>query len=386
MRTVFEYLKSKSIIGGICMTIFIQIIFITVFTTGAKPALDNISELTVAIINEDTQYGVEIAEKLEGELPFKTVSDLSLQQAKEELDERKIHMVVQIPANFSQKLTLQNEQVQLNFYINESNPQITSGTMQTLANQFSNQITNQLGIENMKGILQGLNLPEDQAGQLAENVTYKVKSNIINSNTPPTGMHNGMAPLFLTLASYVGAMIFTMLAVATLNQMKKKYGKWKAFWAMQAGNAIVALIVPLVGLGIYFSFQSYGTDVFVRMWLSHGLEMFVAMGVTGVFAMLLGQAGAFINMPLMLIQTVSSGTVMTQDMMPAVYKFISHISVMYYSVQSDYSLLFGGGDAAESIGMMGIVGAGAILISMLINGLKSSDKSNVGKQEVDNAA
>ncbi|MFX3631765.1 MAG: hypothetical protein ACE3L7_11705 [Candidatus Pristimantibacillus sp.] len=37
-----------------------------------------------------------------------------------------------------------------------------------------------------------------------------------------------------------------------------------------------------------------------------------------VITMLFGQAGAFINMSLMLFQTVNCGTVMTQDMMPAV--------------------------------------------------------------------
>ncbi|WP_256761823.1 YhgE/Pip domain-containing protein [Cohnella sp. WQ 127256] len=385
MRTVFEYLKSKSIIGGIAMTIFIQVVFISIFMAGFKPALNNVSELTVAIINEDPQYGMEMVEKLEGQLPFKTVSDLPFGQAKKELDERKIHMIVHIPADFTQKLMQQNEQVQLDFYINQSNPQMTSTTMQTVATQFSDGIKNQLGMETMKGILQGLNLPEEQAGQQAENVANKVKSNIINSNTPPTGMHNMMAPMFLTLASYVGAMIFTMIAAAQLKQMKTKFGKWRSFWAMQVGNALVSLIVPIVGVSIYFLFQGYETDVFVSMWLSHALEMFVAMGVTGLFAMLLGQAGAFINMPLMLIQTVCSGSVMPQDMMPALYKFISSISVMYYSVQSDYSHLFGGGNAAESMGMMAIIGAGTILISMVINGFQST-KSNNGKQEVELAA
>jgi uncharacterized phage infection (PIP) family protein YhgE len=386
MRTVFEYLKSKSIIGGTAMTIFIQVVFISIFMVGFKPALNNVSELTVAIINEDTQYGVEMVEKLKGQLPFKTVSDLPLGQAKEELDERKLHMIVHIPAEFTQQLTQQNEQAQLDFYINQSNPQMASTTMQTVATQFSDGIKNQLGMETMKGILQGLDLPEDQAAQQAQYVANKVKSNIINSNTPPMGMHNMMAPMFLTLASYVGAMIFTMMAVARLNQMKIRYGKWKSFWAMQAGNALISLIVPIVGVSIYFLFQGYGADVFVSMWLSHALEMFVAMGVTGLFAMLLGQAGAFINMPLMLIQTVCSGSVMPQDMMPAVYKFISSISVMYYSVQSDYSLLFGGGNTAESIGMMGVVGAGALLISIVINGLQSRAKSNAGEQEVELAA
>ncbi|CAH1199142.1 hypothetical protein PAECIP111893_01241 [Paenibacillus plantiphilus] len=386
MRIIREYLKSKSIIGGIAMTIFIQVVFISIFMAGFKPALDNVSELTVAIINEDTQYGAEMVEKLEGQLPFKMVSDLPLGQAKEKLDERELHMIVHIPADFTQKLTQQNEQVELDFYINQSNPQMTSTTMQTVATQFADGIKNQLGTETMKGILQGLNLPEDQAGQQAENITNKVKSNIMNSNTPPTGMHNMMAPFFLTLASYVGAMIFTMMAVAQMKQMKIKVGKWKAFWAMQAGNALIALLVPLVGLTIYFLFQGYGADVFVSMWLTNALAMFVAMGVTGLFAMLLGQAGAFINMPLMLIQTVCSGSVMPQDMMPAVYKFISHISVTYYSVQSGYSLLFGGGVAAETIGMMGVVGAAALLISMVINGFQSSARSNNGKQEVEIAA
>ena len=64
----------------------------------------NVTELTVAIVSEDTEVGAEFAEKIKGQLPFKVKSDLTLDQAKDKLDEHDLSMVVHIPAPFYKQL------------------------------------------------------------------------------------------------------------------------------------------------------------------------------------------------------------------------------------------------------------------------------------------
>jgi hypothetical protein len=294
--------------------------------------------------------------------------------------------VVHIPADFTSNLSQQGEQVQLNFLINNATAQTVSGTMKSVADQITSQISQQLKVENMQGILQEMQVPEVEANQLAEGAVNKVKTNLILSNAPPAGMHNSMAPMFLTIVSYVGAMIFSMMAVGALNKLKGKHGKWKSFFTLQGIIIGLSLIGPLVGLGIYFAIQGYGIDVFISMWLSHALEMFVAIQVTSVITMLLGQAGMLINMPYLLIQVIGTGAIMPQEMMSGFFKFFSSFSVMHYSVETDYSLLFGGGNLTESIGMMGIIGAVAVLINMLIQKLKAVSVTKKDGLEVEAAA
>jgi uncharacterized phage infection (PIP) family protein YhgE len=385
MKIVSDYLKDKLFVGGITMLIFYQIIMITIYMGGYSAVPRNVTELTVAIVSEDTEVGAEFAEKIKGQLPFKVKSDLTLDQAKEKLDEHDLSMVVHIPADFTSSLSKLEEQVQLNFYINNATAQSVSGTMQSVANQITSQISQQLKVENMQGILQGMQVPEEKANELADGAVNKVKTNMINSNVPPAGMHNAMAPMFLTIVSYVGAMIFSMMAVGTLNKLKGKHGKWKAFFTLQGLQMVISLIGPLIGLGIYFAIQGYGIDVFLTMWLSHALEMFVAIQVTSVITMLLGQAGMLINMPYLLIQVIGTGAIMPQEMMSGFFKFFSSFSVLHYSVLTDYSLLFGGGNLTESIGMMGVIGAVALLINLIIHKLKAVSDSKKSEEKVESA-
>ncbi|MFF2094125.1 YhgE/Pip domain-containing protein [Paenibacillus sp. NPDC058174] len=375
MRTILAFLKSKTLLGGAFMLVFYQIIFVGIFISGYSAVPKNAADLTVAIVNEDAQYGAEIAKQIQEQLPFHLKTNLSYEEAKEELNGRDVHLVVHIPNDFTQKLTQQGEQVQLDFLINQSNPQLVSGTMQSVASQITDKLSQQLTVENVKGILQGLKLPEDQASQLADQASNKFKSNMVLSNPQPAGMHNQMAPMFVTMVSYVGAMIYSMMAVSTLGQLRSKFGKWKAFLGWQGANALISLIAPLIGLTIYFSVQGYGAEVFVQMWLSHALEMFVAMEVTSVFCLLLGQAGMIVNLPLLLIQTISGGSVMTQEMMPGFFKFFSSFSVMYYSTQTDYNLLFGGSGTWKSIMMMAVIGLGALVINSVIHQFKKVNES-----------
>jgi len=61
---------------------------------------------------------------------------------------------------------------------------------------------------------------------------------------------------------------------------------------------------------------------------------------------------------------------MVREMMPGFFKAFSYISPLYYSINLDYNVLFGGGgtvDLAQGLGMVAIV---ALLINALIYSIK----------------
>ncbi|GGD89457.1 YhgE/Pip domain-containing protein [Paenibacillus nasutitermitis] len=370
-----SFLAHKGIISGIFMIVFYQVIMIGIFMSGYSAIPRNIPDISVAIVNDDQQQGMEIAKQIQKELPFHVITGQSLEDARQQLEDRSIHFIMHIPADFTQKLSSQGEQVKLDFYLNQSNPAATNSTVQSVADQITAKISAQVQSQSIQGILQTMQVPKDQSEQMAEGVMTKVAPDMIISNPQPDGMHNQMAPMFLTMATYVGAMIYSMMAVGALNQLKGKLGKWKAFFALQGVHVLLALIAPLVGLTIYFAIHGYGGEVFVKMWLVHALELFAAIQFTSVFCLLLGQGGMLLNLPLLLAQTISSGAVLPQVMMPGFFKGLSHISVMYYTVQLDYNLLFGGGRTAELLLGLGLVGAAALILNVVIHQFKGASKS-----------
>ncbi|MFF2481464.1 YhgE/Pip domain-containing protein [Paenibacillus sp. NPDC058071] len=361
-----NFFRNKGVLSGIFMIVLYQVIMLSVFMSGYSAVPKNIDRLTVAVVNEDAKYGVEFADKIKEQLPFRVITDQSLAQAKEELENRDIHFIMQIPSDFSEKLSGQGEKASLNYYANGGNPAIVVSTVQSVAEQITNQIAAQLQSQSFQGLLTTMQMPEEQAKATVDSIMTKVESNIVVTNPQPAGMHNQMAPMFLTMATYVGAMIYSMMSVSALKSMRGKMGKWKAFLALQGTNAVIAVIAPLVGLGIYFSVQGYDAAAFFQVWLNHSLELFAAIEFTSIFSLLLGQAGMLLNMVLLLVQTISNGAVMPRAMMPGFFEAVSHISVMYYTVQLDYNFLFGGGKTGVYLFSLAAIALSALAINAVI--------------------
>lgn len=375
------FLKNKLIMSGVFMMIFYQIMMIGIFMAGYSAMPKNLPELTVAIVNEDAQSGEQFVKQLKEQLPFHIETGLSLEKAQKALDDRDIHMVMHIPGDFTQVMSEQGKQAKLDFFINQSSSTMTSSSMQSVADQIASQISANIQSQSFTGMLQGMQVPEEQAKQLVDGVMTKVATNIVMTNPQPAGMHNQMAPMFLTMASYVGAMIYSMMSVGALNQIKGTMGKWKAFAALQGTNILLSLIAPLSGIGIFFLFQGYGGEAFVNIWLTHALQMFVSILFTSMFCMLFGQGGMLLNMPVLLSQTIANGAMMPQDMMPGYFKAISYISPMYYTVHMDYNTLFGGGQSSKYLIGLLLVGAGALIINIVIHAFKKVKATSAEEQQ-----
>ncbi|MBE7680712.1 ABC transporter permease [Paenibacillus sp. P13VS] len=369
-------LKHKGVKAGIFMIVFYQIVMLTVFMSGYSAIPKNVTNLTVAIVNEDQQSGTEFVQKLQEQLPFNIVTDESLEQAKTGLEDRDIHMVIRIPGDFTEKLSEQSGKAQLEYLINESNPTTITSSMKSVAAEITAQISAQVQAQSFEAVLNGMQVPADQSKQIVESTTGKVSSNIVMSNPQPAGMQNQMAPMFITMALYVGAMIYAMQSVGGMQQLRAQMGKWKAFFALRGANLLISLIAPLVGVGIYFMVQGYGVEVFLKMWLVHSLQLFVSIEFTSIFIMLLGQGGMLINMIFVLSQSIANGTSMSLEMMPGYFKFVSQITPMFYSTHLDYNILFGGGRTAHYAIGLALVGLVAFVLNAAIQHFKQAKQTN----------
>lgn len=362
-----KFLKNKGVTGAIFMAIFYQVIMIGLFIPGYSAVPKNIDKLHISIVNEDNQYGKTIAEQLKEQLPFKTI-DLgqSLKDSKEELNNREVQLIIHIPNDFSSNLQSGKTPPTINYYLNESNPALITSTVKMVVSEIDSKLSEEFSFNKAKGILANLNVPEKQADQLAKSIGNSLNANLISINKMPNGMHNQMAPMFMTMVSYIGAMIASMMLVGAFKAESQTFGKWKTFGNLQLKSALMALIAPIIGIAILYLVHGYGGETFIQLWMHHSLEMFVALQFTMIFTFLFGQSGMLVNLPLLLTQTIAGGAVMNRDMMYGFFKVISYISPMYYSIQGDFTVLFGGGQLANYEVHLALIGLVAFAINMFV--------------------
>jgi uncharacterized phage infection (PIP) family protein YhgE len=361
-----QFMKKQGAIAAIFMAIFYQIIFMVIYLPGYSAIPNNMDQMNIALVNEDTEYGTQIADQLAEELPFKVETDYSLSESRTMLDERDLQMVIHIPDDFTAKLTTGESAPSLDFYTNEANPSVVTSTTTSVITNINEQLSKQFSISKAAGILANFNVPEDQANELAASIENSLDINQVTINEVPDGMNNQMAPMFLTLVSYVGAMIASLMLTGAYRETKAALGKWKSYAYMNIVTVMIAVVAPLIGISIMYIIHGYGAETFFQLWGHHALELFVSLQFTSVFCLLAGQLGMILNLPVMLSQVIANGSVITRDMMYGVYEAISYISPMYYSVQADYSIMFGGGKLASYEWHLALIGLIALAINIVI--------------------
>lgn len=363
-----NFLKTKGARGAIFMGIFYQIAMLVAFLPGYTAIPNNIDQLPIAIINDDAgDIGATIAEQLSGKLPFEEIAmDLTNKQALKQLNENDLKLVIHIPETFSEDVMNGEASSSIDFTINEAGPMVVSSTMDSVVSEITTTLNKQFSEQYANGVLMNLNVPEDQAAAIVTAMQNQFTGNLVKINEIPPGMHNAMAPMFLTMAGYVGAMIGAMQLVGAFRASRGKASKIKLFIYMQLTALLIGVIATVVGLGIAYSVNGHGVETFFTLWGHHALNYFVSFQFTAIFMLLVGEAGMILNIPILLMQTIANGSVMTREMMYAPYQWLSHISPMYYSIQADFAIMYGGGNALGSHLSLLLVGLVALVINIVI--------------------
>ncbi len=363
-----QFLKTKGAIASIFMGIFYAVAMLGIFLPGYTSIPGKVDQLPIAIVNDDAgETGAMIADQLQENLPFKKIeTELTNQQALNDLEKNDLALVIHIPETFSEVIQKGETSSSIDFTINEAMATTVSSTMTSVAQQINNQLSTQFSQQTAKGVLMNFNLPEEQATQLADKIETAYVGNVVTINEIPDGMNNNMLPMFLTMAGYVGAMIAAMQLGGAFKENRGKASKARLFLYVQLTALLIAVVSSFAAAGLPYLVNDPGGDVFFGLVGQQILNYMVCFNFTAIFIFLIGEGGMILNLPILLIQTLANGATITRDMMHAPYEWMSHISPMYYSVQAYFANLYGSISPSPYIWSMVAVGAGAMVINILI--------------------
>src|SRR5690625_2755735 len=144
MQLLKSFFKQRETLLGIAAAIAFQLIFVIVWLTGYDGVYERTDQFTVGLINEDPIIGEEVTGKLKDNYLFQINEFEDLSSAKQDLDERNISMVIHFPSKMAERLQA-NENVQIDYYINQSVPTLTKQMMETAADKLNKEINIQVG-------------------------------------------------------------------------------------------------------------------------------------------------------------------------------------------------------------------------------------------------
>jgi len=361
-----QFLKTKGAIGAIFMGIFYAVAMLGIFLPGYSAIPGNIDKLPIAIVNDDTgEYGAKIADQLQEKLPFKKIEmDLTNKKALKDLEHNDLALVVHIPKTFSKNMQKGETSSSIDFTINEAGATTVSSSINSVITAINNQFSTQFSQQTAEGILMNVNVPKEQAAELAKKIETSYVGNVVKINEMPDGMNNNMLPMFLTMAGYTGAMIGAMQLVGVFKGSREKASKTRLFCYVQLTALLVAVVSSLAGTGIAYLINKPSGSLFFSVLGHQILNYMVCFNFTAILIFLVGEVGMIFNLPILLIQTLANGATISRDMMYLPYKWMSYISPMYYSVQGYFADLYGSISASPYIWSMVAVGAAAMLINI----------------------
>jgi YhgE/Pip-like protein len=369
LQAVQAYLKKPATIVGIVTAMMFQIIFSLVWMTGYQGITDNTRNLKIAVVNEDQGLGKKVAEQLAGVLPFQLEATATVEEAKEKLNQRKVQMVLHIPADFSKQLQSPGQKGQISYTINESNPALIKSMMQSVAGGVTASVNKEAAVSGAQAVLTQANMPQQQAQGVAQGLVDKVASSFEYTN-PVQGMNNQMVPMMMVLASFVGAMIMGMNLQQATGMIGPAVSKWNKFGARVGINVVSAVVIALIGSSLVVALGGQTAGGFITLWLFQSLFLMTFMFFSQMFLILFGMAGMLFNIAMLSIQLVSSGAMVPRELLGSFYYQLSSLFPATYAVEGGMNILFGGPSASADASALVLILVVCAAVGMLATAMR----------------
>lgn len=349
---------------------------------------NHMDRLPVTIVNQDSSSQT-LSHQLKTSLDkeFNHVHQTSsLSQAKRDLNHRKTYMIIDIPKDFSQKVS-SNQHTTLHFYINESNQTSVVSAMKSAANtigstvqkkvivQKSEAVLTQSSLQSMQSQLQQLPAAQQKAmtqqaqqkvAQQYASVANGVSVKIHRTNKVKKGLNYSLAPFFANLGLYLSSLIGILLMYGTYAKFAKKDGRWQSFANLQVAIILISLVATAIVKATVMGMVGVSMTHFVKAWMEQFLIMWSAFELNSIFVLLLGQVGSSLNIFLTMIQVVACAGMVPVVTMNGFFKAAHYISPMYYGAQLDFINFYGGTGATGLVQGLVVLLVSLVLVNTVI--------------------
>ncbi len=364
---LIKFLMSKGVIYAIILAVFYQISMVGLYIYGYHVLPDGVNQLAINVVNQDGDKGAAIEKEIVPTLTksfSKVITEKSLDESKKKLNNRQIQMIIVIPENFVNNLT--SGKSTIDFYIDKSNTTTVVNTMEAVAKSITDNFNQAINQGKLTNILNSLNINATQQEKITEQLNKSVVQNNVYINKAPSSMDYIMAPSFLSIASYASSMVVAIVLMNIFLAFIPIIGKWKAFKYIEITGFIIAILAPLFGVIMARILISISLQKLLIIYLQQIFMQITAFQFALIFSLLFKQNGIFINIPLMLAQTIAGGGTMPLQIMPALFKVISYFTPMYPNTQVDFGILFGGPSFIFEIRLLAILIISSLILLLIV--------------------
>lgn len=364
-QLIMRFLKQPVTIIGIITALLFQVFFSLIWITGYDHVTDRVDRLPIAIVNEDGASAKPIADGIAGSLQFVTRQDFTLKEAHKALEDREIRMIINIPQGFTGQISNPSGKAELRYLVNESNPQMVSNVMQTVALKVTASLNSQSSSTALSHTLDEMKLPQDQAEILKNVASDRISANVEIVN-PTTNFAQTMVPLMIVTASFTGAMLLAMNLQKASYNLSNTFGKWDRLAARFIVMGGTAVLTSLVGTLMINSLGIHSSHGFFLMWLFEFTVILSCMFLAQLSLLLLGDAGAWLNIALLSVQMLASGATIPRDLLSPFYNWIGPFSPAYYAVNGMLDLVIGGTGVWNDMLYLLCIGAATAILSIML--------------------
>lgn len=370
---------------GIVATIAFQLIFFSVWMTAYDGVNDRTKNLKVGLISEDVSIDQKLTTKIQESLPFSLKTFSSIKEAENQLDQRNIHMLIHIPADFTTQLQ-NGEETSIVYSINQANASLVKSAMESTAKQVTAEVNlNVYALqqsETVKAFSQQftqLPLDQDLASIILETVTSTIsnmESHLVSSTIIKTNNVNGFAanfvPLMVIISSFVGAMVMIMQHQHAVEILQATISKWSLFFGRQLINMIVAFTLSFLTIALMYLFSITSDKNFLTIYLFQSFMFWAFLSLAQVFVIVFGNLGMVFNICALSLQLVTSGVLVPKEMLSVFYSKLANLLPATYGADGYFTIVFGGSTKGihENIGSLGIIIAVTMAISFIVVALK----------------
>lgn len=369
---------------GIVATIAFQLIFFSIWMTAYDGINDRTDNLTIGYISEDASFGQEVIDGLKKSLPFASKDFTSIDRAEKDLENRYIHMIIHIPADFTAQLKAGKE-ANIIYFINQANASLAKTMMEGVAKQTTNEVNHQLYPVQQGEIVKAFSqqfsqLPMEQNSSLLVQDTVTttimgVKDRIVESTIIKTNDAKGFAanfvPLMVIISSFVGAMVMIMQHQQAAQMVQDSVSKWSLFFARQLLNFAVAFILPLLTIGLMQLFAISSDESLFTIYFFQAFMFWAFLCLAQVFVILFGNLGMIFNICALSLQLVTSGVLVPNAMLSDFYHRVASLLPATYGADGYYTIIFGGNiesliSNSSALGMIIVVTLAIAIIAVAL--------------------
>lgn len=355
MKTLKQFFKHPETFIGIVTAFAFLLIFFCVWMTAYAGVTDRTDKLKIGLVNEDEQMGPLVEKEMMKSVPFEVKTYQSIDSAKKDMNKRKLDMVMEIPASFSNQLQ-EKEKTEIHYFINQANAslakQIMDGAARTITQSINENVyvyKQQLIVSNLPQQMDSIIPSKDLAQNLSENISQvlqSLKTQSVQASVEKTNNTDGfaanMVPLMMVLASFVGAMIMSLNINIVSSKIKNEYSKWSIFLARQIINMGASILLASITLLFLAIFNIKLNTALFETGILQVLVYFSFLSLTQMFVILFGPSGMLFNILALSLQLVTSGVIVPKTMLSSFYQTVGSYLPATYAADGYYTVIFGG--------------------------------------------